>query len=137
MVIEKFGIPAASSIGGWLGRAMTLAKKLETLEKSTEAMNKQVMEDMAECNRRCEELEKRFATSLATIMSRTEIERGIRELRQELRKMESRFRTTTGEFAKDAELSRFMTEEGDRWQKIERTMGQIEGTLRALGHIPR
>ena len=132
IVIEKFGLPAASAISAWVGRAMTLAKKIETMEKATETMNKQLLADLAECNERCEELERRVALT----MTRVEIEKSIRDLRQEVRRMESRFRTTTGEFAKDAELSRFITEESERWQKMAAMVGKIEGILAARRNIP-
>jgi valyl-tRNA synthetase len=134
-VFEKFGIPAAGGIAGWLGKAMTLARKVDALEKAQEAAAKTLLEASKEhaaalvaANKRCEVLEQRVAGFIA----REEIERAIKELRQEIRRVEARLRNSTSEFAKDAELSKFMSEESDRWHKIERTLGQIEGTLKSM-----
>lgn len=146
MVIEKFGIPAASAISGWVGRAVTIAKKIETIEKAISDINTRIVSDITAVNKRIEETEKHIAaleertdeqdkyiSSLEnraeTYASRKELERAIREIRQQVQRIESRFQDISQSFAKDSELTKFIQEEGDRWQRFVRTLGQIEGTL--------
>ena len=49
--------------------------------------------------------------------------------RQDFERRDKSIRDTNADYAKDAELSNFVSEQQERWQQIQRTLGHLEGYL--------
>jgi septal ring factor EnvC (AmiA/AmiB activator) len=125
-LLEKFGEPAAGALAGWLGKSITLSKRVESIEKKVE-------DELSDVQTRVEALEKRINASVA----RDELERNLRSLRSEVKAVERRLRESESLFAKDSEFTKFVTEENERWQRMERALGKIEGLLEREGVFSR
>jgi len=134
---KNFGIPAAGAVGGWLTTASLYKHKVELLERDFASFK---TEHLARHNAEKEELKERLSTlqsdfERADEEFKKELEKKYVELFKEIREIDDDFekfaRASNHDFAKDSELARFMEEEQRSWQAMHRTLGQIEGMLKA------
>lgn len=90
--------------------------------------------------KRMEHVEKKVTRHSATLQGHAalleNVDAEFDRLREELTAYQNRqsefannVRASNMDFAKDAELATFMTEQQERWQTIQRTLGHIEGYL--------
>lgn len=114
-------IPIGSAAVAVLVTVFRLASRFTTLESGYAGLKKQF-----------EDTQKAWKLDLETFEG--EIEEQIKELKRELEQTEdrlARFRDSSTDFAKEAELAKFIEEQQRSWKEIQRTLGQIEGALKA------
>lgn len=119
-VAKDIVIPIGSATVAVLVTAFRLASRFTTLESGFAGLKKTF-----------EDTQKAWKLDLDTFEG--EVEEKIKELRRELEQTEdrlARFRDSSTDFAKEAELARFIEEQQRSWKEIQRTLGQIEGALK-------
>lgn len=124
-LLEKGLAPALTAVGGWAGATLNFKKRLDELEKKVEAKEKEAEKFREETGK----LIAQHREELEEI-----IERLFEQLKDEiaiLKEKLERLRDSSTDYAKDAEVAIFISETQTQWQKINRTLGQIEGMLMA------
>jgi uncharacterized protein YPO0396 len=127
VVVEKVAAPALTAVGGFVGAALRFQRRLKTIEDDFEAFRTKVVGDL-------ESARTSWRGDLAD--HKAELEEKICELRQKLERIEDGLhkfqKESTFDFAKDAELVKFIEEQHREWKQMQRTLGQIEGMLRTM-----
>lgn len=130
-LVEKIGLPVAGLIGGWIGAALRIETRVRTLIESV----KQLKEDEKK-NRE----ETKQGLRLELVHFHDQMEEKISNIRREISGHKSeldRMRDTSHDYAKDATLANFMSENNERWERTERSLGTLEGMLNTLLPLPR
>lgn len=107
-IVEHVAIPFTAAVSAFVGAALNYKHQLASLKKEVDDLSKAQ-----------EGLGKR-----------------IEELKHEMGKLDGglhSFRESSHDFARDAELSAFMTEQNERWHTIQRTLGELQGALNVMG----
>lgn len=114
---QKVLLPAATLVAGLVGAVLRFSQRLAQVEErlakhtATEAHDATWKREAAELASTCREIQDEVGT-----------------LRDEI----NHVRHSATDYAKDAELARFMMEQHERWEQINRSLGIIEGSLRKL-----
>lgn len=123
VLAEKVAVPATTAVGAFVGAALRFKARIDKLEK-----------DFGVLVSLFEDTKKGWKFELTDFKEEMYEELG--KLRNQLDKYESeldRFRDSSVDFAKDAELATFVTEQQKQWQAIQRTLGKIEGMIERQG----
>lgn len=152
-LIEKFAAPVLSGAFGFGGAALRFYLRIRKLEADIKAaglrlesyalMQTTLGQQMADMVKRVEIIERvEVAKSIETLRSgmrleinshRGELEEMLQDIRSTIRSVED----SSHDFAKEAALAQFMSQQQERWEKVQRTLGQIEGFLRREGRRGR
>jgi hypothetical protein len=130
--IEKLAIGGISGIVAFLGAGLRFYLRIQKLETEIKEYKK------AEVVKRLELLERleltkwlentKAALQLEVQSHKHDLEDMIREIRQSIRSVED----SSHDYAKEAALAQFMQQQQDRWEKVQRTLGQIEGLMKRM-----
>lgn len=104
-LLQRVGIPVLSLVAGWLGAAYRIHNQIEKRIATTE---RELVSLKAGCREELDELASRLSSMDHSV---------------------GRLNDSSHDFAKDAELAQFVMEQNDRWQRIQRTLGRIEGLM--------
>jgi uncharacterized coiled-coil protein SlyX len=114
-LVEKISGPLAGAITGLAGSLLGLKKRMGKVEKRVDRQGAALQ-------------------GHATLIA--DLDKDIAKLREELEAYQEKqsdfantIRDSNMDFAKEAELGNFMSEQQERWQTIQRTLGHIEGYL--------
>lgn len=113
-IVRFIGLPVLGLVGGWIGAAARIAHKVRELEAALPILKSGLKLEVDG-----------HKDSMGLLVA---------DLRRDLEKLErdiDRFRDSSSDYAKDAELAKFMMEVNDRWQQMQRTLGEIIGEMRA------
>lgn len=120
---EKLAIPLLTGALGFLGATRRFFVRVDKLEKDFAGLLVTQTAHAASIKKGVEEI-------------KAELLEKIKELKEELEELDDAFekfqRTSSATFADDSEMSHFMQEQHQRWETVQRTLGQIEGVLRTL-----
>lgn len=119
-LLERFGAPVATGVGGFIGAAFNYKRRVDTLEAELaglktgiDARFDKAVEDAKEVS---DEQAKKY-----------------KELFDQLKELTARFesyqRGSISSFADASEMHSFMEQQRAEWLNIQRTLGQIEGWL--------
>lgn len=130
-ILEKVSGPIAGAVTGLAGSLLGLKARMERVEKKV-ARHGSALEGHATLIANLdEEMTEKFAR----------LHKDLSDYQQRQSDFASNIRDSNMDFAKDAELGNFMSEQQERWEQIQRTLGQIEGYLGLQNHpqqnIPR
>ena len=124
---KDLGIPAVGGLVGYLSSAKLAAHRLKTVEddlKEYRTLQKVELESIKK------------ALKFDLEAHKGEVQDKLKELKNQIDELEdvveSFQRASNHEFAKDAELNKFIEEQQRLWQSIQRTLGQIEGMMGKL-----
>jgi dynactin complex subunit len=112
---KNFGLPVAGAIAGWIFTSMKVKDRLRKVEQGLTALRK--------------------GWRLELDNTEAETQEKFEELRLQLKELQEKFHSwqrQSSSFATDEELARFIKEQQDQWQAIQRTLGQIEGMVKRL-----
>lgn len=123
---KNFGIPAVGAAAGWLTTSAIAKYKVDRIESDLKSFKEDVGKRLDALKDDLEKADEDF---------KKELEKKHAELLREIKEIDDDFekfaRASNHDFAKDSELARFMEEEQRSWQAMNRTLGQIEGMLKA------
>jgi hypothetical protein len=122
-IAEKLGVPALTLAGGWVSAVLGFSARL----KAAEAKIKEIDEERAHRGRDAEEERARLRKEVADLLAAFKVE--IKQQIDELDHGYDELRTSAHDYAKDAELARFVVEVREQWGRMERAVGRIEGAL--------
>jgi hypothetical protein len=127
--------PALGIIGGWVSASLKIATRMTLLEKDVEKLEKKQKEDH-------EKLEKDHGARITSISSgfqlalasqKNDLDEKIVLVRTDLDELERSYnsytRSSHHDFTNNEEFRRFTEEWQRQCQKIQRTLGQIEGMI--------
>ncbi len=119
-VVERIAAPVLTAVGAFIGAAFRFTKRITDVETKFESAQKSWREEMDG--------------------HQDEVFAKIKVLEAQLKEYENSFdtfRDSSHDFAKDSELARFIMEQHEQWQTIQRTLGYIEGLLKKSSSPPR
>lgn len=119
-ILKDVVLPVGAAIASVFVAALRFASRLTKIET-----------DFAALKVHFENTQKSWKLDLESFES--DYEARMKDLKQETKETDgrlSRFRESSTDFAKEAELAKFIEEQQRQWQAIQRTLGQIEGSLK-------
>lgn len=120
-VAEHIILPALGLLGGWTGAAFRFHHRLDELNKKDEERTKEIALLRAE-------MRDGFATARD---ARAEMTAHFAEL-ENISDLVNEMRKSSQDFAKDAELGKMVSDFNAAILKIERAIGQLEGTVTVM-----
>lgn len=121
-IAKDLVIPALSVMG-------SVAAAFASYRHRMDALEKEQARHIQDTGKLLESLKSGFRLEMENL--KAEITRVERDL-SELRRSTENFKDSSADFAKDAELSRYIVEENRKWNEMQRLLGQIEGQLARL-----
>lgn len=121
-VAKDLVIPALSVMGSVAAAFASYRHRMDALEKEQTRY-------LQDTEKRLESLKQGFRLEMEGL--KAEIARVEKDL-EGLRRNTENLKDSSADFAKDAELSRYITEENRKWNEMQRLLGQIEGQLARL-----
>lgn len=132
-IAKDLVIPALSMMGSAAAAFVGYRHRVDGIEKKQllheEEVHKREDRYTKDALKREDDLKRGFQLEIVTLKDAlARLEAAIHELKQDT----GRLRDSSADFAKDAELSRYITEENRKWNEIQRLLGQIEGRLERM-----
>lgn len=139
---KVIGIPIFGALAGWITGAVKIAGRLTTLETDFEKYkknNKEAFDDYKKTVK--DEFEKLIAAwKLELTHQKEDVTEKITELRTQVKELRDSFdrftRASHHDFADNEEFTRFVEEMNRQWKSMERTLGHIEGWMKAQNKHP-
>lgn len=153
-LLKDYGPSVLSGAGGFGGAAFRFYQRINSLAKQVKNFDQKldgyvlqqtsIGTQLAGILRRLDMLEQyeieqkigaqiddlKRAMKLEIDSHRDDLETMIREVRANIRTVED----SSHDFAKEAALAQFMSQQAQRWEQIQRTLGRIEGFLKRSEH---
>lgn len=118
-LLDRFSGPVLGVLSGVGSAALALKQRLGALETKVKELEPRIN---AVENRHVS-----LGTELATLKASLDaLKTGLNDFEQDIHKSKT-------DFAKESVLADFIEGQQQQWQDIQRTLGQIEGTMKALG----
>ena len=108
--------PIVAVVGGWLGSAWRMGSRVRKVEGKTKLLDAKI-----------EALKAGFRLEIDTLKNDD-----IEELDQDLKKLTEalgRIRASQSDYTKEAAFAQFMIQEHERWERVQRTLGRMEGVM--------
>lgn len=148
-IAKTFGVPILGAAAGWITSALKATSRVTTLEKDLGEMMKRFKEYKDAEEKRIEkyehEIKERFenltrAWKLELVSQREDGQRELGTLKEQLKDAVESFnrftRSSHHDFANNEEFARYVEETNRQWKVVERTLGQIEGWMKAQPRGP-
>ena len=126
----EIGTPIIAAIIGYIVLLERLRDRQREQEKALHSLKAELEKSIDKIEERIDNLPNGFKLEIGT--HRDDLDGSIRELKSDIEKVRDkveRIRDSSSDFAKEAELAKFVFEVNDRFEKIVRAIGNLEGTL--------
>lgn len=136
-IAKTFGIPVFGAVAGWVTAAVKTAGRVSNLEvelaNHRKAAKEQFDEYKAQVKEQFENLVKAWKLELHS--QKEDGQKQVGELKEQLKELEKHFdlftRASHHDFADNEAFTRFVEEMNRQWKVVERTLGHIEGWMKA------
>lgn len=126
-LLEKIGAPVVTGLTGFVGAALNFKRRIDDLEKEFNRHKDAVKEELTS-------LKAAWKAELEWVEG--DLRKDFDELKDELKELGDTFgrfqRGSMVDFADAGEVQRFVEEQERQWQKIQRTLGRIEGLMQQV-----
>lgn len=119
-ILKPVATAVAGIAAGWLGTVARVGSQVKLLGARVTAVEQGIT---TAAN----------AWAQALVAHKADIARDLQSIKDDVLEMKDaieEFRKSSTDFAKDAELAKFIMEQGARWERIQHAIGRIEGWLR-------
>jgi chromosome segregation ATPase len=143
-IARTFGIPLLGAVGGWITSTLKATSRVTALEKGAVDQKKAYDNDKIIEEKRIEKYERSIKEQFENLIKSWKLElqsqkedgqKDVNELKKQLKEVEDSFtrftRNSHHDFANNEEFARYVEETNRQWKVVERTLGQIEGWMKA------
>jgi hypothetical protein len=141
-IAKTFGIPLLGAVTGWISAAWKATSRVTSLEVDYEKYKKNNKEAFDEYKKTVREefVSLIAAWKLEITHQKQDVNEKITELKTEVKELRDSFdrftRASHHDFADNEAFTRYVEEMNRQWKAVERTLGHIEGWMKAQSKHP-
>lgn len=127
LIVEKVGIPIVAMVGAWVTATLRIKQRVSSLQKSFGNLSKEIRKEIDDHRTITKQGLQLELDHLDALLSER-IER-LREDLDEYKRTIEKIRDSSHDYASDAALAHFISENNERWERTLKTLGMLEGIL--------